>query len=73
MSSTLIAYSCLVARCVPCMTCYMPHVSKAVDARGSPERHEAYGGIGSFAQDIAKLEVIRIEATIGRAAARLGL
>ena len=55
------------------MTCYMPHVSKAVGARGSPERHEAHGGIGSFTQDIAELEVIYAETTIGRAAARLGL
>jgi hypothetical protein len=46
------------------MTCDVPHVSKAEGARESSEMHEAYGGIGSFAQDISKLKVIRTETTI---------
>jgi hypothetical protein len=59
------AYSCLVELCVPCMTCDVPHVSKAVGARESFKRHEAHGGIGSFTQNITELEVIRTETTIG--------
>lgn len=47
------------------MTCDVPHVSKAVCGRESFKRHEAHGGIGSFAQDITKLEVIRTETTVG--------
>jgi hypothetical protein len=55
------------------MTCDVPHVSKAVGGRGSLQRHEAYGGVRSFTQDISELKIIRTETTIGGAAARFGL
>jgi hypothetical protein len=47
------------------MTCNVPHVSKEVGARESFKRHEAHGGIRSFSQNVAELEVIRTETTIG--------
>src|SRR5712675_3782646 len=71
LSSTLIAYSCLVARCMPCMTCGAPRVSKAERVRDSVKRHRTHGGVGSFAQDIPKLKVVYTETTIYRTAARL--
>lgn len=43
----------------------VPRVSKEEDARDSVRIYGAYGGIGSLAQDIAKLKVLRTETAIG--------
>ena len=53
--------SCLVALCVPCMTCDVLYVIKAVGTRGSFKRHEAHRGIGSFTQNIPKLDIERVK------------
>ena len=42
----------------------VPHVRKEERARDQVKRYGAYGGIGSLAQDIAKLKVVRTETAI---------